>query len=831
MASRVTRRRLLQFGVSASAAVWVHRLCLGDTGAARSRARQFSWDDAYHRADIETVSISASGEVAIQVTRSLAAGGVYGGFPRRHIQPRGEIWMVNGHLDRPICLALGSLWAWAPCFSPLGTRLAALVSPGDGRVGFVVWDVKTHRSEVFIDAHVDVYGTFSSDRAIEGRPSLEAEFPKQFAWLDEETIIFVDSGEQSPQFELDLTSATRTYASLRRRSADGAASVRVWGDTAAVCGAGRSIVRINTNSGERRCIYRGAVRGASVSPDRKWLAALIATKHIQVPNEAMAPGLRYITIADDPLVLLALVRIDLSGTRPPAEVNGFSAVGAVAPRRLPVWSDDSKRFAVPARSTYSSNVSSGDDTCWQVQADTLLARRWNANSALDAELLAALVVSVPREMVEATVERRPRQIGGLQPDAKFRVGQGPGAVWRYGKSRVAVWDRKALILIDESRSLTLEGEYSAVYAPGESEEGAYMFAIRRNGRACGVRLFGLEYEVADLEVESSWVYLGVHGADGTMIFKEDAESATSIIAAGNAGKKHTSPLVLNTHFRDIERPVVREVLHRTREGRDLKGILQLPSNRSLTERHPVVIWAYPDHTPSFDDSLTRINSTLAVWLPLQYLLTRGIAVFHAPLPTILRPVGAPIEFVTKELVPWLDVLDKRSDIVPGEYGFFGHSNGGYVALALEAVTTRFKAIVAYSTFPDLGITPLTGTPDKAALDCGGQTIQADRFYHEDLTQPYSFGKPFWMDEGNFIQNSPLYRMQRATTPLLLLQAEFDYGGRAIEAVFSILYGRGIPVELAYYWGEGHVVNSPANIHDLWDRTARFFCKHLSVRSR
>jgi dipeptidyl aminopeptidase/acylaminoacyl peptidase len=50
----------------------------------------------------------------------------------------------------------------------------------------------------------------------------------------------------------------------------------------------------------------------------------------------------------------------------------------------------------------------------------------------------------------------------------------------------------------------------------------------------------------------------------------------------------------------------------------------------------------------------------------------------------------------------------------------------------------------------------------------------------------------------------------------------------MEEVYSTLYGRGVPVELAYYWGEDHVFASPGNMHDSWLRTERFFKKYLRV---
>jgi dipeptidyl aminopeptidase/acylaminoacyl peptidase len=105
-------------------------------------------------------------------------------------------------------------------------------------------------------------------------------------------------------------------------------------------------------------------------------------------------------------------------------------------------------------------------------------------------------------------------------------------------------------------------------------------------------------------------------------------------------------------------------------------------------------------------------------------------------------------------------------------------------------------------------------------------IQADRRYYEDVDQPYTFGAPIWKAEHQVIENSPIHRLGSATTPLLLIEGEFDASPREMEAVFSILYGRGVPVELAYYWGETHIINSPGNIKDIWQRTEAFFRRYL-----
>jgi hypothetical protein len=757
----------------------------------------------------------------------MSAGGKFGGFSRRHIQPRGEIWLLNERLDEPVRLGLGDLWAWAPSFSPRGTHLAALVSSGDGRVGIVVWELQNLRSRVFCERNVDIYGQFSCEGAVEGQPSIDGDVPKQFAWLDEESILFVEVQEDKPQFELDITSATRTYSSLWRRTAQGSASVRVWGDSAPVCGSGRSIAKLDCNTGAIDILYRGSVRGVSISPNRRWLAALTAEDHLRPsPNEPMSPGLRYFAISDDPLVSLALVRIDLTGELPPVSVIRGCGVGAVAPRRLPIWASDSQRFALPTRSTYSSKVSSGDDACWHVDVDSLHAKRWSATSGLDAELLAAILTSAPRSEAGAIAKRRPRLRSS--PSTKLPVAQGEGSAWSYGQSCVALWDRTTVTLVGRASSKTLPGTYSAVYPPGGNSEVAFLFAVREDCQGCILRLSGLECGVSKVGFVASYDYLGIRNNDGTVIAKEDADSGTTILALISGRRTHVSALSFNRYFSEVEKPQAREVKYMAKDGTELTGVLQLPVGRSAGDRHPVILWAYPDQEASINDWLTRANSMLAVWRPIQYLLTCGFAVFHAPLPTTMKSVVEPMDLATQSVLPWLDILDEQSDIFPGEYGFFGHSNAGYVALALEARTTRFKAIVAYATFPDLGVGALSGAPDKMATDCGGQTIQADRFYYEDSTQPYGLGAPFWRDPEKFIRNSPLYQMQAAKTPLLLLQGEFDYGPRVMESVFSILYGQGVPVELAYYWGEGHLLSSPGNIRDMWRRTERFYRKYLRM---
>src|SRR5690606_5777499 len=106
------------------------------------------------------------------------------------------------------------------------------------------------------------------------------------------------------------------------------------------------------------------------------------------------------------------------------------------------------------------------------------------------------------------------------------------------------------------------------------------------------------------------------------------------------------------HLAEVRRPHAREVARVTADGERLVGILMTPTNRPAGEKSPVVMWAYPDSTPSLEGWLTRLNDLTAVIYPFQHLLAQGFAVFQAPLPMRNRPEDAdPFDHVANLITP------------------------------------------------------------------------------------------------------------------------------------------------------------------------------------
>jgi dipeptidyl aminopeptidase/acylaminoacyl peptidase len=70
----------------------------------------------------------------------------------------------------------------------------------------------------------------------------------------------------------------------------------------------------------------------------------------------------------------------------------------------------------------------------------------------------------------------------------------------------------------------------------------------------------------------------------------------------------------------------------------------------------------------------------------------------------------------------------------------------------------------------------------------------------------------------YVRNSPITYAERVTTPLMIVQGDMDYVPiQQGEKFFTALYRQNKAASFVRYWGEGHIIESPANVSDLWTR--------------
>jgi len=250
------------------------------------------------------------------------------------------------------------------------------------------------------------------------------------------------------------------------------------------------------------------------------------------------------------------------------------------------------------------------------------------------------------------------------------------------------------------------------------------------------------------------------------------------------------------------------------DGIPLHGALILPSNYKEGNKYPLIVNLYGGSYLS--ETVYRFGVLGSGLENLQLFATRGYAVLVPDTP--LRD-GSPMLDLLKTVAPGIDRVVDLGIADPKRIGVMGHSYGGYSTLALIVQTTRFRAAVEVAGFADL----ISG---YGHLDRSGSSSMTG--FSETGTGRMR-GTP-WQYRDRYVENSPLFYLDRVNTPLLILHGELD---RAVpyqqaDEVFVGLRRLGKEVEYARYEGEEHVPSrwSYANQLDFFNRMVAWFDKHL-----
>jgi dipeptidyl aminopeptidase/acylaminoacyl peptidase len=246
------------------------------------------------------------------------------------------------------------------------------------------------------------------------------------------------------------------------------------------------------------------------------------------------------------------------------------------------------------------------------------------------------------------------------------------------------------------------------------------------------------------------------------------------------------------------------------DGRKLKGALLLPPNYKPARRYPLVIKVYGGGFGS--NSLNTFGFSEAAVDNLQLLATRGYAVLCPDIP--LNP-QSPLKDIAKVVLPALDHLVELRIADPERLGVMGHSFGGYSTMALIVQTTRFKAAIQSAGFANM-------------IGIFGEMNKDGSAYGIPIAQ--DLGGPPWALRESYVENSPIFFLDKIKTPLLILHGSADTAVAQFLAdeIFVGLRNLGKEVTYAVYHGEPHWQGSWgfANQVDYAQRVIDWFDKHL-----
>lgn len=271
---------------------------------------------------------------------------------------------------------------------------------------------------------------------------------------------------------------------------------------------------------------------------------------------------------------------------------------------------------------------------------------------------------------------------------------------------------------------------------------------------------------------------------------------------------------MSPQFGGVRMGTSRMVAWRSVDGIELHGALLLPANYRNGTRCPLIVNVYGG--ADLSDVVNRFGLGGAPAENMQILATRGFAVLFPDSPL---KKGSAMQDLLKTVLPGINRVVELGIADPARIGVMGHSYGGYSTLALIVQSSMFKAAVDSAGVASLvsGYTAMTTGGDSPGI---GWT---------ESGQGGMPGTP-WQYRSTYIENSPLFYLDRVETPLLIVHGALDEAVPVTESdsVFVSLRRLGKEVVYVKYAGEGHWEGEwgRPNVLDYWSRVISWFEDHL-----
>jgi dipeptidyl aminopeptidase/acylaminoacyl peptidase len=249
------------------------------------------------------------------------------------------------------------------------------------------------------------------------------------------------------------------------------------------------------------------------------------------------------------------------------------------------------------------------------------------------------------------------------------------------------------------------------------------------------------------------------------------------------------------------------VSYRNADGVPLQAALYKPENFDPKKKYPMMIYIYERLSQSVNNFVRPGPGTS---INISYYVSNGYLVLT---PDIIYTTGHPGQSALKCVLPAVQSVVDKGFVNRDAIGIQGHSWGGYQTAYLLTQTGLFKAAEAGAPVVNMisaydGIRWGTGLP---------------RQFQYEKTQS-RIGGSIWEYPLRFVENSPIFMVDRITTPVMILENDGDdavpwYNGLEF---FLSLRRLGKEVYLWNYNGEAHGLRKRPTQKDYTVRMQQFF---------
>lgn len=243
------------------------------------------------------------------------------------------------------------------------------------------------------------------------------------------------------------------------------------------------------------------------------------------------------------------------------------------------------------------------------------------------------------------------------------------------------------------------------------------------------------------------------------------------------------------------------------DGVPLKGILIKPDNFDPNKKYPMIVYIYEKLSQGLHNFQ---NPSPGTSINFSYYTSNGYLIF---LPDIVYTIGYPGQSALKCVLPGIQEVVDRGFVDEKAIGIQGHSWGGYQIAYMVTQTNRFRAaapgaLVSNMTSAYSGIRWGTGLPRQFQYERSQSRI----------------GGSLWDKPMQFLENSPVFRVDRVETPILMLHNDEDDAVPWYQGIeyYLALRRLGKEVYMFNYNGEKHGLRKRINQKDYTRRLQEFF---------
>ncbi len=300
--------------------------------------------------------------------------------------------------------------------------------------------------------------------------------------------------------------------------------------------------------------------------------------------------------------------------------------------------------------------------------------------------------------------------------------------------------------------------------------------------------------------------------DVVLYTKEDFETYPNIISSNLKFEEAIQISDANPQQKDFNWGTAELYSWTSLDGRKLEGTLHKPTNFDSDKKYPMIVNFYEKSSQGLLGY--RMPECHRSTVDYHYYTSNGYLVFN---PDVYYKEGYPGEDAFNCVMPGVTALIGEGFVDEDHIGAQGHSWGGYQVAYLATRTNLFAAI-------ESGAPVVNMFSAYGGIRWGSGLNRSFQYEHTQSR----IGKSIWESPLRYIENSPIFTMDKVTTPILIMHNDDDGAVPWYQGIeyFIALRRMGKKAWLLNYNDADHWPTKIRDKHDFQIRLAQFFDHYL-----